>query len=186
MSGIIDCQESERSAGGNRAVLYNMQRFTTEELFLIAMALDDEQRQKRFKKRTRMSAGSQIQMAPQSTVNSTHPVHSQDSNMSTEVDPITPEKAVAAATAAAAAAAAAATRTPTERKRKRKADDTGGGGAGGGGGGVVAGGGGVGAAATGAAAVVGAGGLPPGIGPATAGAQTTTGVSGGVRVRGRR
>nr|CAI5845699.1 unnamed protein product [Callosobruchus analis] len=182
MSGIIDCLSSERSGGGNRAVLCNMHRFTTEELFLIAMALEDEQRQKRIKKRTRMSAGSQIQMAPQSTVNSTHPVHSQDSNMSTEVDPITPEKAVAAATAAAvaaaaAAAAAAASRTPTERKRKRKADDTGGGG----GGGVVAGGGGAGAAATGAAAVVGAGGLPPGIGPATAGAQTTTGVSGGVQ-----
>ncbi|KAJ8984792.1 hypothetical protein NQ317_003706 [Molorchus minor] len=31
----------------------------------------------------RMSAGSQIQMAPQSTVNTTQPVHSQDSNMST-------------------------------------------------------------------------------------------------------
>lgn len=30
-----------------------------------------------------MSAGSQIQMAPQSTVNTTQPVHSQDSNMST-------------------------------------------------------------------------------------------------------
>lgn len=30
-----------------------------------------------------MSAGSQIQMAPQSTVNSGQSVHSQDSNMST-------------------------------------------------------------------------------------------------------
>jgi hypothetical protein len=30
-----------------------------------------------------MSAGSQIQMAPQATVNSGQPVHSQDSNMST-------------------------------------------------------------------------------------------------------
>jgi tousled-like kinase len=64
-----------------------------------------------------MSAGSQIQMAPQSTINTTHqPVHSQDSNMSTgsshsdkEVDPNTPEKVP---------------RTPSERKRKRKADDS--------------------------------------------------------------
>ncbi|XP_053987672.1 serine/threonine-protein kinase tousled-like 2 isoform X2 [Hylaeus anthracinus] len=67
----------------------------------------------------RMSAGSQIQMAPQSTVNSGQSVHSQDSNMSTgsshsdkEVDPNTPEKVP---------------RTPSERKRKRKADDGGGG-----------------------------------------------------------
>lgn len=85
-----------------------------------------------------MSAGSQIQMAPQSTVNSGQSVHSQDSNMSTgkfillfiiyrrinfnvvvgsshsdkEVDPNTPEKVP---------------RTPSERKRKRKADDGGGG-----------------------------------------------------------
>ncbi|CAG9819394.1 unnamed protein product [Phaedon cochleariae] len=66
-----------------------------------------------------MSAGSQIQMAPQSTVNTTQPVHSQDSNMSTgsshsdkEVDPNTPEKLP---------------RTPSERKRKRKAEDSGGG-----------------------------------------------------------
>ncbi|GJQ71244.1 tlk [Trypoxylus dichotomus] len=57
-------------------------------------------------------------MAPQSTVNTTQPVHSQDSNMSTgsshsdkEVDPNTPEKIP---------------RTPSERKRKRKADDSGG------------------------------------------------------------
>ncbi|XP_017775534.1 PREDICTED: serine/threonine-protein kinase tousled-like 2 isoform X5 [Nicrophorus vespilloides] len=67
----------------------------------------------------RMSAGSQLQMAPQSTVNTTQPVHSQDSNMSTgsshsdkELDPNTPEKVP---------------RTPTERKRKRKVDDGGGG-----------------------------------------------------------
>ncbi|XP_018564587.1 serine/threonine-protein kinase tousled-like 2 isoform X2 [Anoplophora glabripennis] len=67
---------------------------------------------------TDMSAGSQIQMAPQSTVNATQPVHSQDSNMSTgsshsdkEVDPNTPEKIP---------------RTPSERKRKRKAEDSGG------------------------------------------------------------
>ncbi|XP_044734702.1 serine/threonine-protein kinase tousled-like 2 isoform X3 [Chrysoperla carnea] len=67
----------------------------------------------------RMSAGSQIQMAPQTTVNSTQSVHSQDSNMSTgsshsdkEVDPNTPEKIP---------------RTPSERtKRKRKVDDGGG------------------------------------------------------------
>ncbi|XP_067002842.1 serine/threonine-protein kinase tousled-like 2 isoform X2 [Anabrus simplex] len=67
-----------------------------------------------------MSAGSQIQMAPQTTVNSGQPVHSQDSNMSTgsshsdkEVDPNTPEKLP---------------RTPSEqRKRKRKVEDTGGG-----------------------------------------------------------
>ncbi|XP_076266174.1 tousled-like kinase isoform X4 [Rhynchophorus ferrugineus] len=70
-----------------------------------------------------MSAGSQIQMAPQSTV-STQPIHNQDSNMSTgsshsdkEVDSNTPEKTA---------------RAP-ERKRKRKADDAGGGLAGGGG-----------------------------------------------------
>ncbi|XP_019771710.1 serine/threonine-protein kinase tousled-like 2 isoform X3 [Dendroctonus ponderosae] len=78
----------------------------------------------------RMSAGSHIQMAPQSTVNTSQSIHSQDSNMSTgsshsdkEVDPNTPEKTV---------------RAP-ERKRKRKADDAGGGLAGGG---VVKGGGG--------------------------------------------
>ncbi|XP_074031835.1 tousled-like kinase isoform X6 [Leptinotarsa decemlineata] len=65
-----------------------------------------------------MSAGSQIQMAPQSTINVTQPVHSQDSNMSTgsshsdkEVDPNTPEKVP---------------RTPSERKRKRKVEDSGG------------------------------------------------------------
>nr|CAD7590820.1 unnamed protein product [Timema genevievae] len=65
-----------------------------------------------------MSAGSQIQMAPQGNLNSGQPVHSQDSNMSTgsshsdkEVDPNTPEKVP---------------RTPSERKRKRKADDSGG------------------------------------------------------------
>ncbi|XP_070162148.1 serine/threonine-protein kinase tousled-like 2 isoform X2 [Polyergus mexicanus] len=67
----------------------------------------------------RMSAGSQIQMAPQTTVNSGQTVHSQDSNMSTgsshsdkEVDANTPEKVL---------------RTTSERKRKRKADDGGGG-----------------------------------------------------------
>ncbi|KAL0111453.1 hypothetical protein PUN28_012977 [Cardiocondyla obscurior] len=71
----------------------------------------------------RMSAGSQIQMAPQTTVNSGQTVHSQDSNMSTgsshsdkEVDANTPEKVP---------------RTTSERKRKRKADDGGGGVAGG-------------------------------------------------------
>ncbi|KAK0160747.1 hypothetical protein PV328_008120 [Microctonus aethiopoides] len=67
----------------------------------------------------KMSAGSQIQMAPQSTVNSGQSVHSQDSNMSTgsshsdkEVDPNTPEKLP---------------RTTSERKRKRKVDDGSGG-----------------------------------------------------------
>ncbi|XP_043274251.1 serine/threonine-protein kinase tousled-like 2 isoform X2 [Venturia canescens] len=71
---------------------------------------------------SQMSAGSQIQMAPQSTVNSGQSVHSQDSNMSTgsshsdkEVDPNTPEKVP---------------RTPSERKRKRKVDDGGGSGPG--------------------------------------------------------
>ncbi|XP_014300787.1 serine/threonine-protein kinase tousled-like 2 isoform X2 [Microplitis mediator] len=64
---------------------------------------------------SQMSAGSQIQMAPQSTVNSGQSIHSQDSNMSTgsshsdkDVDPNTPEKLP---------------RTTSERKRKRKADD---------------------------------------------------------------
>ncbi|XP_011297224.1 serine/threonine-protein kinase tousled-like 2 isoform X2 [Fopius arisanus] len=72
---------------------------------------------------SQMSAGSQIQMAPQSTVNSGQSVHSQDSNMSTgsshsdkEVDPNTPEKVP---------------RSTGERKRKRKIDDGGGGGSGG-------------------------------------------------------
>ncbi|KAL1495063.1 hypothetical protein ABEB36_010540 [Hypothenemus hampei] len=72
----------------------------------------------------RMSAGSHIQMAPQSTVNTSQPIHNQDSNMSTgsshsdkEVDPNTPEKTA---------------RAPEQRKRKRKADDAGGGLAGGG------------------------------------------------------
>ncbi|XP_015124564.1 serine/threonine-protein kinase tousled-like 2 isoform X3 [Diachasma alloeum] len=72
---------------------------------------------------SQMSAGSQIQMAPQSTVNSGQSVHSQDSNMSTgsshsdkEVDPNTPEKVP---------------RSTGERKRKRKVDDGGGGGSGG-------------------------------------------------------
>ncbi|PSN33437.1 Serine/threonine-protein kinase tousled-like 1 [Blattella germanica] len=68
-----------------------------------------------------MSAGSQIQMAPQATVNSGQPVHSQDSNMSTgsshsdkEPDPNnTPEKLP---------------RTPLDRKRKRNKVDDGGGG----------------------------------------------------------
>ncbi|KAJ1522571.1 hypothetical protein ONE63_001756 [Megalurothrips usitatus] len=67
-----------------------------------------------------MSAGSQIQMAPQSTVNSGQSVHSQDSNMSTgsshsdkEPDGSTPEKHQQA-------------RTLSDRKRKRKADDIGG------------------------------------------------------------
>uniref|UniRef100_A0A8D8ZN24 non-specific serine/threonine protein kinase n=1 Tax=Cacopsylla melanoneura TaxID=428564 RepID=A0A8D8ZN24_9HEMI len=63
----------------------------------------------------RMSAGSQIQMAPQSGLNAGHPIHSQDSNMSTgsshsdkEVESVsTPEKL-----------------RPTERKRKRKGDDS--------------------------------------------------------------
>ncbi|KAL1495061.1 hypothetical protein ABEB36_010540 [Hypothenemus hampei] len=71
-----------------------------------------------------MSAGSHIQMAPQSTVNTSQPIHNQDSNMSTgsshsdkEVDPNTPEKTA---------------RAPEQRKRKRKADDAGGGLAGGG------------------------------------------------------
>ncbi|XP_058795995.1 serine/threonine-protein kinase tousled-like 2 isoform X10 [Phymastichus coffea] len=69
---------------------------------------------------SQMSAGSQIQMAPQATLNSGQSVHNQDSNMSTgsshsdkEADPNTPEKVL---------------RTPSERKRKRKADDSGGGG----------------------------------------------------------
>ncbi|XP_063233309.1 serine/threonine-protein kinase tousled-like 2 isoform X3 [Bacillus rossius redtenbacheri] len=73
--------------------------------------------------RGQMSAGSQIQMAPQTSLNSGQPVHSQDSNMSTgsshsdkEVDPNTPEKIL---------------RTPSDRKRKRKVDDGGGGLAGG-------------------------------------------------------
>ncbi|XP_044586308.1 serine/threonine-protein kinase tousled-like 2 isoform X2 [Cotesia glomerata] len=72
---------------------------------------------------SQMSAGSQIQMAPQSTVNSGQSVHSQDSNMSTgsshsdkDVDPNTPEKLP---------------RTTSERKRKRKADDGSGSGPGG-------------------------------------------------------
>ncbi|XP_025266298.1 serine/threonine-protein kinase tousled-like 2 isoform X5 [Camponotus floridanus] len=71
------------------------------------------------KRHDMMSAGSQIQMAPQTTVNSGQTVHSQDSNMSTgsshsdkEVDANTPEKIP---------------RTTSERKRKRKADDGGGG-----------------------------------------------------------
>ncbi|XP_008206860.1 serine/threonine-protein kinase tousled-like 2 isoform X8 [Nasonia vitripennis] len=90
-----------------------------------AVAVIPERRRRR---RGSMSAGSQIQMAPQSTINSGQSVHSQDSNMSTvttmlyfltgsshsdkEVDPNTPEKVP---------------RTPSERKRKRKADDSGGG-----------------------------------------------------------
>ncbi|XP_014222617.2 serine/threonine-protein kinase tousled-like 2 isoform X3 [Trichogramma pretiosum] len=64
-----------------------------------------------------MSAGAQLQMAPQTTANSGQSILSQDSNMSTgsshsdkEADPNTPEKVP---------------RTITERKRKRKADDTG-------------------------------------------------------------
>ncbi|KAF7987882.1 hypothetical protein HCN44_003745 [Aphidius gifuensis] len=83
---------------------------------------------------SQMSAGSQIQMAPQSTVNSGQSVHSQDSNMSTgsshsdkEVDPNTPEKLP---------------RTTSERKRKRKGDDSGGSVIGSGGGGGCGGGGG--------------------------------------------
>ncbi|XP_075237221.1 tousled-like kinase isoform X2 [Lycorma delicatula] len=73
----------------------------------------------------RMSASSQIQMAPQSGLSTAQPVHSQDSNMSTgssdkEQDcNTTPEKLA---------------RPPSERKRKRKVGDDGGLG----GGGIVA------------------------------------------------
>ncbi|KAG8223703.1 hypothetical protein J437_LFUL004068, partial [Ladona fulva] len=65
----------------------------------------------------KMSATSQIQMAPQGSMNSGQAVHSQDSNMSTgsshsdKDDNNTPEKLP---------------RTPTERKRKRKVEDIGG------------------------------------------------------------
>ncbi|XP_023313308.1 serine/threonine-protein kinase tousled-like 2 isoform X6 [Trichogramma pretiosum] len=72
---------------------------------------------RRRRRRGSMSAGAQLQMAPQTTANSGQSILSQDSNMSTgsshsdkEADPNTPEKVP---------------RTITERKRKRKADDTG-------------------------------------------------------------
>ncbi|KOB73264.1 Tousled-like kinase [Operophtera brumata] len=98
-----------------------------------------------------MSAGSQIQMAPQTTVNTGQPLHSQDSNMSTgsshsdkelkEVDAITPEKSaamrgstVAPSTTLVPPSGAAPTIAMPERKRKRKGEEGVGGGGGGGGG----------------------------------------------------
>ncbi|KAM3962983.1 LOW QUALITY PROTEIN: tousled-like kinase [Aphomia sociella] len=94
-----------------------------------------------------MSAGSQIQMAPQTTVNTGQPLHSQDSNMSTgsshsdkEVDALTPEKSAAMRGSTAGPGAALippSGATPTiampERKRKRKGEEGVGGGGGGGG-----------------------------------------------------
>ncbi|XP_045490906.1 serine/threonine-protein kinase tousled-like 2 isoform X5 [Colias croceus] len=94
-----------------------------------------------------MSAGSQIQMAPQTTVNTGQPVHNQDSNMSTgsshsdkEVDALTPEKSAAMRGSAAVPGSALVPpsgATPTiampERKRKRKGEEGVGGGGGGGG-----------------------------------------------------
>ncbi|XP_022112704.1 serine/threonine-protein kinase tousled-like 2 isoform X5 [Pieris rapae] len=94
-----------------------------------------------------MSAGSQIQMAPQTTVNTGQPVHNnQDSNMSTgsshsdkEVDALTPEKSAAmrgSATVPGSALVPPSGATPTiampERKRKRKGEEGVGGGGGGG------------------------------------------------------
>ncbi|XP_047512396.1 serine/threonine-protein kinase tousled-like 2 isoform X3 [Pieris napi] len=95
----------------------------------------------------KMSAGSQIQMAPQTTVNTGQPVHNnQDSNMSTgsshsdkEVDALTPEKSAAmrgSATVPGSALVPPSGATPTiampERKRKRKGEEGVGGGGGGG------------------------------------------------------
>ncbi|CAK1545292.1 unnamed protein product [Leptosia nina] len=94
----------------------------------------------------KMSAGSQIQMAPQTTVNTGQPVHNQDSNMSTgsshsdkEVDALTPEKSAAmrgSAVVPGSALVPPSGATPTiampERKRKRKGEEGVGGGGGGG------------------------------------------------------
>ncbi|XP_049867271.1 serine/threonine-protein kinase tousled-like 2 isoform X6 [Pectinophora gossypiella] len=94
-----------------------------------------------------MSAGSQIQMAPQTTVNTGQPLHNQDSNMSTgsshsdkEVDALTPEKSAAMRGPNAVPgpvlvppSGATPTIAMPERKRKRKGEEGVGGGGGGGG-----------------------------------------------------
>ncbi|KPJ06153.1 Serine/threonine-protein kinase tousled-like 1 [Papilio machaon] len=94
-----------------------------------------------------MSAGSQIQMAPQTTVNTGQPLHNQDSNMSTgsshsdkEIDALTPEKSAAmrgSTVGPGNALVPPSGATPTiavpERKRKRKGEEGVGGGGGGGG-----------------------------------------------------
>ncbi|XP_073943901.1 serine/threonine-protein kinase tousled-like 2 isoform X5 [Choristoneura fumiferana] len=91
-----------------------------------------------------MSAGAQIQMAPQTTVNTGQPLHNQDSNMSTgssysdkEIDALTPEKSAAmrgSAVGAGVALVPPSGATPTiavpDRKRKRKGEEGVGGGGG--------------------------------------------------------
>ncbi|XP_063378220.1 serine/threonine-protein kinase tousled-like 2 isoform X5 [Cydia fagiglandana] len=91
-----------------------------------------------------MSAGAQIQMAPQTTVNTGQPLHNQDSNMSTgssysdkEIDALTPEKTAAmrgSTVGPGIALVPPSGATPTiavpERKRKRKGDEGVGGGGG--------------------------------------------------------
>ncbi|XP_045785404.1 serine/threonine-protein kinase tousled-like 2 isoform X4 [Maniola jurtina] len=95
----------------------------------------------------KMSAGSQIQMAPQTTVNTGQPQLNQDSNMSTgsshsdkEVDALTPEKSAAmrgSNSVPGSTLVPPSGATPTiampERKRKRKGEEGVGGGGGGGG-----------------------------------------------------
>ncbi|CAH2251072.1 jg11802 [Pararge aegeria aegeria] len=95
----------------------------------------------------KMSAGSQIQMAPQTTVNTGQPLHNQDSNMSTgsshsdkEVDALTPEKSAAmrgSNSVPGSTLVPPSGATPTiampDRKRKRKGEEGVGGGGGGGG-----------------------------------------------------
>ncbi|XP_034840593.1 serine/threonine-protein kinase tousled-like 2 isoform X4 [Maniola hyperantus] len=93
---------------------------------------------------TVMSAGSQIQMAPQTTVNTGQPLLNQDSNMSTgsshsdkEVDVLTPEKSAAmrgSNSVPGSTLVPPSGATPTiampERKRKRKGEEGVGGGGG--------------------------------------------------------
>lgn len=84
----------------------------------------------------KMSAGTQIQMAPQTTVNTGQPLLNQDSNMSTgsshsdkEIEALTPEKSamrgstMGSGGAIVAPSGAAPTITMPERKRKRKGED---------------------------------------------------------------
>lgn len=105
LDGVDGMTESRWNIGGGAGV-------KMEHHFHVAL---DPRKQELLEARfsgARMSAGSQI-MAPQSGLNSGHPIHSQDSNMSTgsshsdkEIESTTPEKL-----------------RPTERKRKRKGDE---------------------------------------------------------------
>ncbi|XP_063359333.1 serine/threonine-protein kinase tousled-like 2 isoform X7 [Cydia amplana] len=151
--------ELVRSAGMTEKVLYpgvgvKMEHFQAaldprkqellEARFLGAKVSAGEIETQRAPDYKAMSAGAQIQMAPQTTVNTGQPLHNQDSNMSTgssysdkEIDALTPEKTAAmrgSAVGPGIALVPPSGATPTiavpERKRKRKGDEGVGGGGG--------------------------------------------------------